>query len=127
MIKKETGESENTILIILIITFIVCLSLLLFFISYLDQIYKISEGDRVIQGELGSSAVFINMAGNPIFRSKAILEERLGIYGTILFFIIILLLLISGIYLFIRLKRKIHASIIKEEESKKMDVTISHK
>ncbi len=86
MVKKLDNEPESTILIIMIITFIACLFLLLFFIYYLDQIYKITEQNKIYEGELRSSGIFL----------------------TIFLGIIILLLLISGTYIINKIKNKIY-------------------
>ncbi len=127
MVKKMKNESSTTILIIMIITFLACSFLLLFFINYLDQIYIITESNRLNQEGLGSSSLFISQATNPIFRSKEILEARLGLYGTILFFVIILLLIISGVYIVRRIIRKIKIAIMIEDEFKKMDISVKNK
>jgi uncharacterized membrane protein len=121
MVKKKSDESESTIFIIMIITFIVCLFLMLFFISYLDQIYKVTEENRISQGELGSSGIFSNPAGNPILRSETILEERFGIYGTIFYFTIILLLIISSTYLIIKIKSGLYKLIKNKKSSSKLN------
>ena len=126
MVKKYEKESDKTILIVMIITFLVCSSLLLFIINYLDQLYKITEDNRLSQEGLGSINLFYN-AGNPIFRSKDILEARFGIYGTLLFFDLILLLIVSGIYLFLKIKKKINDSINKEDESRKINISVRNR
>ncbi len=120
MVKKMKNESNTTILVIMVITFLVCSFLLLFFINYLDEIYRMTESSRLSQEGLGSSGLFISQATNPFFRSKEILEGRFGIYGTVLFFVIILLLIVSGIYIISRIIKKINKSIAIEDESKKM-------
>ncbi len=79
-----------------------------------------TESSRLNQEGLGSSGLFVSQATNPFFRSKEILEGRLGIYGTILFFLIILLLIISGVYIILRIIKKINKAIEIEDESKKM-------